>query len=322
MHKFLLLFCLTTTVVQAQLEDVSTAAGDLIFLTEQYISPAAQASVYQASSGWYTSVEPKKKFEVELSLQYNTLFIPKRKTTFSVNESQLENLSIQGASTTANLPSALGDDNFIVLEGNINGDSFEFDSPEGINEKTVKHGQLQATVGLWKKTNLILRYSPNIGINNTNYQSLGIGISHNLNQWISALKDSGFNIAFLGTYSNYYVDDTFTSTNLILGRINSINVDGESFGFNIIASKKYKNFDFSSGLGFMSSSFDYSVGGSGELLLNILNTALDGLPKNRTDFKADLGVNYSLSNFSLSCLATLGTYTNIALGVNYYLKRI
>lgn len=323
MRKFFLLLCLVTSVAQAQFEDVSTAAEDLIFLTEKYISPAAQASVFQVSSGWYTSAIPKNKFEVELSLQYNTLFIPKRKTTFFVDESQLQNLSIQGASSTANLPSALGDDNIVVFEGTINGSAFEFDSPEGINESTVKHAQIQATVGLWKKTNVIFRYAPNIEINSTNFQSLGVGLSHNLNQWISPLKNSGFNIAVLGTYSNYSVDDTFSATDLILGSINSISVDGQSFGFNLITSKTWKQFDVSASVGLIRSKFDYSAGGNGDFILTILNAALDDLSQNTTDFKADLGVNYRWKNFSLNAVAAFGTYNNLMFGLNYsFLKNI
>lgn len=323
MRKLVLFLCVVTSVANAQIEDLNTAAGDLIFLTEKYISPAASASVYQASSGWYTSVVPKKKFEVEVSIQYNTLFIPSNKTSFLVEESQLQNLSIQGSSTSANLPTALGDDNFVVLEGDINGNTFEFDSPEGINDNTVKHGQLQATIGLWKKTNLMFRYAPNIGINNTNFRALGFGLSHNLNQWIKPLKESGFNLAILGTFSDYYVDDTFNTTDVVIGSINAVKVEGQSYGINLIASKRWKRFDFSTGLCFMSSTFDYTVGGEGDLLLDILNTALDNLSKNKTNFKAGFGANYNFKDFSINTMFSIGTYPNVIVGLNYsFLKNI
>lgn len=302
---------------QAQIEDINAVAGDLIFLTEKYISPAAEASVYQASGGWYSNFTPKKKFEVELSLQFNMLLIPNRNKTFLVNEAELQNIQIQGAQTSAQIPTALGNDDVVVLEGQIGSDTFEFDAPEGINENTVKHGQLQATVGLWKETNLIVRYAPNIKINETNYQSYGFGVSHHLNQWIPALKESSYHFGVLFNYASMSVEDTFNEADLLIGTINGIAVEGETLGFNIVGSKSYKNFDFSTSLGLTSSKFDYSVTGTGELLLTVLNQSLATLNTSKTNFRADLNVNYRIKDFSINSMLTLGTYSNLNIGLNY-----
>ncbi|WP_375238607.1 DUF6588 family protein [Aurantibacter sp.] len=314
---FFILISLSGFSAQAQLNDINAVASDLIFLTEKYITPAAEAPTYQSSGGWYTNFTPKKIFEIEASLQYNLLLITNKNKTFLVNESELQNIQIQGSSTFAYIPTALGNDDVVVLEGSINGDSFEFDAPEGINEKTVKHGQLQASVGLWKQTNLIVRYAPNIKINDTNYQSFGFGVSHHLNQWIKSLKESSYHFGVLFNYSNTSVEDTFNAANLQLGTINGIAVDGETFGFNLVGSKSYKNFDFSSSLGLTSSKFDYKVSGTGELLLEILNQSLATLNTSKTNFKADFNVNYRFNNFSVNTMFTVGDYSNLNFGVNY-----
>ena len=312
-----ILLSLSSFFAQAQFQDVNAVAEDLIFLTEKYISPAANASVYQASGGWYSNFTPKDLFDVEVSLQYNMLLIPNRNKTFLVNELELQNVKVQGNATTANIPTALGGDQVVVLEGSINGNPFEFDAPEGINDSSIMHGQIQASVGLWKQTNVTLRYAPNMKINKTKYQSYGLGLSHHLNQWIKPLKDSSYHFGVLLTYSNYQVEDDFSEADLRLGTINSIAVKGDTYTYNIVVSKSIKKFDFSSSIGLTTSKFDYSVGGSGELLLDVLNTALEDLNTSKTLFKADLNVNYRINNFSINTMLTVGDYSNLNFGLNY-----
>ena len=317
MRKIIVALCFFTTYTHAQLEDVGVITEDLIFLTEKYISPAADASVYQSSGGWYSNFTPKEKFEVELSLQYNVLFIPNKLNTFLLNESDLQNIMIYGEDSSALLPTAIGDKDVVLLEGTYDGSDFVFESPEGIDQKVINHGQIQATVGLWKQTNVIVRYAPEIEFKDTKYNSFGFGISHHLNQWINSLKDSSFYFGFLVSYSNYKVEDTISEIDLMLGTINAVKVKGESIGFNIVGSKSVNHFDFSASMGFANSKFNYDVEGTGNVFLGVLNNALKDLENTRTNFKADFNVNYRIKNFSINSMLSFGDFTNLNVGVNY-----
>ena len=319
MHRLKYLLFFYSAISFAQFDDVSDIAEDLVFLADKYVSPAADASVYQFSGGWYTSAKKKELWDLEISLQGNLLFIPNKSKNFLLNESDLINLSIQGDPTSASLPTALGGDNFVVIEGSIGDDSFEFDSPEGINESFVKHAQLQASLGLWKGTSLIGRFSPKIKINKTYYQILGFGVQHNLSQWIPSIKETSFDLSGLLTYSFYSVSDTFSEVNLPIGTLNSVVVDGESLMFNIIASKQIEKFTFSTAIGLTSSKFDYKVGGDGDLVLNTLNQALGTLNESKTNFKGDFGIDYRFYDFSVNTMLTLGNYSNLIFGINYNL---
>ncbi|OUR92693.1 hypothetical protein A9Q87_06550 [Flavobacteriales bacterium 34_180_T64] len=310
----------TSTIAFAQFEEVVDLAGDLILLTNQYIEPAAEATMYQTSGGWYTSAKKKEFWDIEVSLQGNMLFIPGKSKIFLVDESQLQNLSIQGNDTTALIPTTLGGDEVVVLEGSINGDSFEFDTPEGINESTVTHYQVQASVGLWEGTTLIARYSPRVKINKTHYHIFGGGLQHNISQWIPGLKSSSFNIAGLVSYSNFSVDNTFSEVDLAIGSLNSLVVDGESFMFNLIASKQLQSFNFSTAIGVVSTNYKYDIGGEGDIVLSVLHQALNALDGNKTNIKADLGVDYNFRNFSVNTMLTIGNYTNLIFGINYNIR--
>lgn len=319
MHRLKYLVFFYSAIAFAQFDDVSDIAEDLVFLADKYVSTAAEASAYQSSGGWYTSAEKKELWDLEISIQGNLLIVPNKSKNFLLNESDLINLSIQGEATSASLPTALGGDNFVVIEGSIGDDPFEFDSPEGINESYVKHAQLQASLGLWKGTSLIGRFSPKIKINKTYYQILGFGVQHNLSQWIPSIKETSFDLSGLLTYSFYSVSDTFSAVNLPIGTLNSVVVDGESLMFNIIASKQIEKFTFSTAIGLTSSKFDYKVGGDGELVLNTLNQALGTLNESKTNFKGDFGIDYRIYDFSVNTMLTLGNYSNLIFGINYNL---
>ena len=317
MRKYFFVIFILPAITFSQSNDLNDVAGDLISLTDQYVAPAAEATTYQSSSGWYTSAQKKELWDLEISLQANFLFVPKNKRNFLVTESSLVNLTIQGDDDSAQIPTALGGESNVVLEGSINEEVFEFDAPEGLDQSYVNHYQLQAGLGLWKGTTLIARYSPKIKINKTFYQVLGVGIQHNLSQWFSKEKQSEFDVAALVSYTNYNVSDEFSKVDLILGSINAIDVEGESVLFNLLASKNIEKFRFSTGVGLTLSNFSYKIGGEGDLLLSILNQALTTLETNKTNFKADLGVDYKLKHFSVNTMLTFGKYTNLLFGLNY-----
>jgi len=305
--KLTLLFFVTYTLTfsQNQFEDIGNVAEDLVFLSGQFITPAAEAAVYQSSGGWYTSAKKKELWEAEFSIQGNMLLIPGKANRFLVDESNLKNLRVKGDATTAFLPTAFGNDEFVVMEGNIGDETFEFDSPEGFNESSIMHAQLQAAVGLWKGTTITGRYSPEIKINDTEYQLYGFGIQHNISQWIRDLEESDYDVSFLATYGNFNVGDEFNEVSLALGTtINSVLVDGETLSFNMIASRTFGSFDVSGALGLTSSNFEYSLGGQGDLILEILNEALKDLNGNQMAFKTDINVNYNFKDFSVNSMLT------------------
>lgn len=299
-------------------EDISNVIEDLTFLSGQYISPAAEAAVYQSSGGWYTSAKKKELWDIELSVQGNALIASEGSGSFLIDETQLQNLKIQGDETSAMSPTALGNDEFVVIEGVIGNEVFEFDSPEGVNRPSVNHLQLQLALGLCKGTTFIGRYSPKTQIKDASYELLGFGLGHSISQWIPELDDSSFSLSLLGTYSMYEIGDNFSEVDLAgFATLNSILVDGETYSVSILGSKAIKNFDFSLGAGLAKSNFKYKVGGEGDQILAILNTAIQTLDEGKTNFKADLGVNYRLNNFSINTMYTFGSYSNIVLGLNY-----
>ena len=45
--------------------------------------------------------------------------------------------------------------------------------------------------------------------------------------------------------------------------------------------------------------------------------SLEGLEASKTNFKADVNVNYRIKDFSINTMLTFGDYTNLNFGINY-----
>lgn len=334
MHYFnipslVVLFVSSITFAQTASADLSNAVTDIVFLSKNFVAPAADASVYQSSSAWTSSAKSVGKFKVDFAVHFNALPIPKKQRDFDVSNSDFRSLEIRGGATSATIPSALGGDTTTFFDFTIDGDDYELQAFEGVDEDVLVHPYLQATVGLWKETDVTIRYSPKIKIDVSDYQILGGAIKHNISQYFRK-SDSirkGVELAVLASYSKFDLDlffDEFklessdpTSTSEPLATINSIIVDANSWLFQLMASKEVKRFEFIGSLGLTTSQFDYKLGGDQGLFLDIFNSALEVLEETRTGFKGDVGVNYHFKNFYVSSMVTLGKFANCNIALHY-----
>ena len=115
-------------------EDIGHLLNDAILFSDQYITPATDAAVYQAASGWMTSPKKRKLWDVTLGLHSNVFFVPKRDRSFEIKNSDFSFFQIEGA-TPATVPTALGNDSQVYLVGDLDGEQIRLKSPKGLIRK-------------------------------------------------------------------------------------------------------------------------------------------------------------------------------------------
>jgi len=310
-------------------QDVPAVLSDMVFLSKGFVSPAADASVYQSSSGWYSSAKSIGKFKVDFSIHANVLPIAKKQKTSEVSNVNFQNMQIRGGAQSASVPTALGGDTATFYDFKIGGQDYELQAFEGVDESFLAHPYVQASVGLWKETDVTFRYSPKVKIDVSDYQILGGAIKHNLTQYIRK-QDSvnAVEFAVLLSYSKFdldlYFDDyKLEATNsqpgdVPLAVINSVIVDANSWLFQFIASKVYKKFEFSGSLGVTRSDFKYKLGGTQDLFLSLFNDQLKTIDdNNKMGVKGDVGVNYHFKKFYISSMVSIGKFANCNLALHY-----
>ena len=293
---------------------------DMLLLAGNFAQPAAEGVGYQSSAGWFSSAVSLDEWDFRFSVQGNALFIPEGQKKYTLRQDQLKLLQIQGASS-AELPTAFGGASDVAFGGTINLGiiSYELDPPleafEGVNRSYVPSAFAQVAVGLPYETELIVRATPKVTIDDVAASTYGIGLKHGLNQYFGPADEEDLHLALGVAYSKFDVEYEFSpigEQDFLL--MNLVQVDADLFLAEIVGSKRWDYFEPFAAIGIIDSNFNYELGGSGTLL-PMVNSEIGTLADAQTKVKADFGFNFHYGDFRFSTMATVGDFFNANLGL-------
>ena len=310
------------------LTDVEDFLVDMLLISNKYVSPAAEAAVYQSTGSWYSSAKSLDLFEVDVSMHVNALPVSDAQKSFVVNDSDFTRLDIRDAQT-AQVPTALGGETSVFYDFTLGEDNYELQTFEGANQQVFYSPYLQGSIGLWGQTELTLQYVPEVKIDASGYKTFGGAIKHNISQyWLGSNPDSqALQVAVQVVYSLFDSKIFFdgfeiTSTDPdqdALAVINSLTVDANAFTGQLIASKRINKFEFVGALAVSANQFTYTMGGEGDFLLGLLNDAFTALEDTSSMLRGNIGVNYHMHNWYLASNVTIGKFINTNLSIHYKL---
>ena len=333
MKKFLFLFLFVSTISFSQtvqeLEAFGRLLNDAIFYCDRYITPASDASIYQASSGWVTSPKKRKLWEVTLGFNNNVFFVPKSDREFNIKNSDFTFFSIYDANwapvTSATVPSALGTNQQYNLNGYVGANQVNLQTPQGVNAEQVFYSHFTGSVALWYGTELIVKYSPVTKLKSGNYQVYGYGLKHNIDQYFKSLIQKKINLSGLVCYSNENLSFDFiapvSNNGLELG-INEINglVDTWQFQFNV--SKEFKRFEIMGGIIANKSDIKYKFIGDvppGQAIpfQEVFNEKIKDIYKTKTNYLGEVSCRYKINKVFLQSTFAFGKFVNSNFAVQY-----
>lgn len=316
LFSLILIFSLSA-VQSVKAQNVDLLIDDMLLVAENFASPGAEGAALQSSAGWFSSGSNLEKWQFEVSLHANGLFVPSSKKNQLSSNRDFNVLRFQG-SENALLPTVYGDNTDAVFEGVVLGQNFSFDAIDGLDKGVLVHPFPQVTVGLPYSTEVAVRFMPSIVINDVGVSTYGLGVKHNLTQYFERRYNAeDFQFAVVATYSNFKVDYAFSQVTIpLVLEINRIDVDADLWLFQLLGSKLYNNFEVYGGLGVTVTSFDYEMVGAGAGL-PLLNEALTGVNGNGTKFKGDVGFNYYFDKFKVSTMFTASNFFNANVGLHY-----
>ena len=325
---FLFLFPVITAAQNTYLTDVEDFLIDMLLISNKYVSPAAEAAVYQSTGSWYSSAKSLELFEVDVSLHVNALPVSNAQKSFTVNDSDFIGLDIRDAES-AQVPTALGGETSVFYDFTLGGDDYELQTFEGANQQVFYYPYLQGSIGLWGQTELTLQYVPEVKIDDSGYKTIGGAIKHNISQyWLGDNQDpQALQVAVQVAYSLFDSKVFFdgfevTSTDQnqdALAVINSLTVDANAVTGQLIASKSVNKFEFVGAFAVSENKFTYTMGGDGDFLIGLLNDAFTALEDNSFMMRGNIGVNYHLDNWYVASNITIGKFLNTNFSVHYKL---
>ena len=332
MNKYFILVLFFLGSVTNQLKAQSTEVfqqidyllNDAILYSDKYITPATDGAVYQASSGWMTSAKKKKLGEVTVGVNANLFFVPKSDRTFTVKNSDFEFFTIEGQNSVE-VPTALGNDDQYYLVGDLGDSPVRLKTPEGVNEETVFYPYLQAGVGLWYGTEILVKFSPKTKLKKGDYQVYGAAIKHNINQYFSESFNKTIHVSALLAYSKENLSFDFVDIQSAYGSlgISSLGSDINTYQSQISVSKTYNKFELILGTIFNISDFKYKFDGDkGSIeniipLQDILNDRMKNLSKTKRNLMGEVSGRYQINKFFIQGTLAFGKFVNTNASIQY-----
>lgn len=266
--------------VSAQ-EDISSifkAGNSIGTLAEGYLKPVGVGFAAGLGSNWYNTAATHKVLGFDLTLGVNVSAVPTSDQNFSVVG--LNGLTPKDPSITT-APSFAGSGDGVDMElklGNTVISSFK--TPGGI-AKYIPSTSLQLGIGLPLGTDVTVRYSPELKFKSMNVGLWGIGVKHDVKQWIPVVKMLPFDASVMVAYTNFGLDygfenqlkasDLVSDPALMLNpssidNSKSVNqgfqVEADALMANFILSKKFLIFTPYVGVGATRTNFSVKFSGS------------------------------------------------------------
>ena len=325
---FLGLFFMNNSDVVAQNTGIDPAIGNLIqdaiFFTDKYITPAADAAVYQAASSWVNTPQKAELWDFTLGVHFNTFFVPQSDRSFRLNNSDLSFFQIENQDS-ALTPTALGSDQYVTLKGVLGGSDVILKSPEGIDREVVLYPYLQGSLGLGYGTEAIIKFSPQITLKNVEYQVYGLGLKHSVSQYFKGVESNNFFVSALVAYAREDLTVNFLDVETEYGNLgfNALNSLINTWQFQLNGSKKWNKFELSSGVIANTSSFEYKVKGKkGQIeeilpLQDLLNGELKSIADNKFNCIGEISGRIEINHFFVQTTVAFGKFVNSNIALQY-----
>jgi hypothetical protein len=307
------------------IEKIGYLFSDALFFSNQYVIPATDAMVYQSSAAQISSPKKAKLWETKISLNGNGFIVPNSDRNFRVSNADFKFFQIQNANS-AQVQTALGTDNQIVLIGDISGQQVKLKTPKGIDNEVIVYPYLQASVGLPFGTELIAKYTYRVQLKKADFQIYGFGLKHNVSQYLSFLQSKNINLAYFIGYAKEDISFEFLDVNTPIGTLGINEITGlvDTYNIQLSASKEFKKWEVKSSILVNKSYFNYVIDGPKGTIeetlpaQDLVNKLLDDIEQPKINLIAEVGVNYNFSkHFNLTSALTFGKFINTNLGIQY-----
>ena len=282
-----------------------TAITDGKSLIEAYVSPLGNSLGAALNNGWYNTAKPHHLGGFDVTITASLVLVPPDAKTFNITGSNT------GTFKGDNTATILGSTN--VKDATSIYSPTGFPMPEGLNIPLLPVPMLQAGVGLIKNTEIDVRFMPEIKMKGVSTDLFGIGIKHDILQWLPIVDKIPIDISFQAGY-------TKLSSQIILKGYDAngskwdseATLDVGATTFNILLSKKIVMFTAYAGLGYNSTKTTFNVNTSSNTNIGYRIAGLDLDVEDLTSFEFESNNNLRANvgfRFQLAVLALQANYT-------------
>mgnify|MGYP000518919993 FL=1 len=313
--------CTVTAYSQIDLESIlEGGVGDAQKMLQGYVQPFPTGFGNGINGGWYTTAKAHKFLGIDIAVIANGAFVPQTAETFTFTNSDYTNIKLDSdpnnPNASAQLPTLFGSqklaDRPLLQFTDNSGNSISTSAlpgsglKEAIGYNVVPSAMVQAGIGLFKKTDLIIRFVPEQTADEYEFSTFGIGIKHDIKQWIPFVKRLPFDVSVLAAWndvkSKFFLDPDNEPTQ-------ALEFNTKTFMFQVLASKKFSIFTLYGGVG--TTSYDTDVNMLGTYTTTASNTTYTDpikLAYDGSSMRANVGLNIKLLFINIAAEYALQEY--------------
>ena len=294
MKKLLTLFAVFcfgfSAMAQTEIQDGKS-------LIEAYISPLGNSLGAALNNGWYNTAKPHHLGGFDFTITANLVLVPADAKTFNISESNSNGRTFRGGNTATILGDKSG--------GTATFNGTDFDMPKGLNISMLPVPMLQAGVGLIKNTEIDIRFMPEIEMKGVSTGLFGIGVKHDILQWLPIVDKIPVDISIQAGYtklsSKFEINDPSNTIDPP-----QANLDVSATTINLLVSKKLLMFTPYLGVGYNSTKTTFNVDGK----YDIAGLPLDVQDLTEFEFKSNNNLRANIGfRFQIAVLAIQANYT-------------
>jgi hypothetical protein len=281
-------------------------------LLEAYFSPMAESFGAGLNNGWYNTAKPHNLGGFDLTFTLNTVIIPNAAESFKIgNEfggvftsTETEASSIFGSS----------DGTPMTYTNSNTSTDVDFNMPGGFKTPALPLPMLQAGIGLIKNTAIDIRYMPMLNVgNNFNVNLFGIGLKHDLLQWIPVAGDAiPMSLSLQGGYT------TLNTELKISGQEVSLNTKATTI--NLVASKRLLMVTGYAGVGYNSATTTFSSNANFDLGGVQFDEKVEMKFESNKNVRANIGLRLNITLVTIQADYTFSEYPTATLGLGVSLR--
>lgn len=328
------IFVLSSMISFGQINLESILEGgtsDAQTLLRGYVAPFPTGFGNGVNGGWYTTARAHKFLGIDIAVIANGAFVPTSAETFTFTNADYTNIKLDSdpnnPAASAQLPTLFGSQNLadrpLLKFTNSNGSISTSALPgSGLKEKigynVVPSAMIQAGVGLFKKTDLIIRFVPKQSSADYEFSTFGIGIKHDLKQWIPFVNKLPFDMsAFVGwndIKSKFFLDSKNNPTQ-------ALEFNTNTFMAQILASKKLFIFTLYGGIG--TTSYNTKVNMLGSYTTTSTNKTYTDpikLEYKGSSMRANLGLSVKLFFLNIAAEYALQEYNVFSVRAGFSIR--
>ncbi|WP_425390613.1 DUF6588 family protein [Ekhidna sp.] len=247
-YRLIITLFFAATISSTKAQDIGTfleaGAGDAERLMESYLEPAFLGFGYGINSGWYNTAKPHKLLGFDITPTTTLAMVPSKGEFFTFNPNDYDNISLNPDSPTDQAPTLFGPnlpaDELPLLDytSELNGEeqTISISSPTGLGLKevipinAVPSGMIQVGLGLFKNTDLKIRFIPAIKEEDFEFGMFGVGFMHDLKQWVPGFKQIPWDVSGFVGWNNInaklFVDPENNPDQMAILNISSFTLQG------------------------------------------------------------------------------------------------